>query len=207
MIHGLHSSTAINWMPSGIFADLAGDHQVIALDLPGHGQSDKPEDEKAYGTQIVADIVALLDHMQIRQAHIVGYSLGGIIAVKLLAMHPDRVSSATIGGMGWLREGSRQQHTWEQLPGRKGSRTPPALIHSVSKLAVSEQELKSIRVPVEIVVGDRDPVKRMYVDPLRPVRPDWPVIEIASAGHISCVMSQDFRAAVVDWVRKQSTKQ
>ncbi|HEY4309607.1 MAG TPA: alpha/beta fold hydrolase [Pirellulales bacterium] len=204
LIHGLHSSAKLNWMGPGIFADLARDHQVIALDLPGHGQSDKPADEKAYGVQVVKDVVALLDHLKIRQAHIVGYSLGGMIAVKMMAMYPDRVISATVGGMGWLREGSRLQQTWERMPGRGTSRTPPEFIHSMGKLAVTEAELKAIKIPTEVIVGQRDPVLRLYVTPLRAARPDWPVVEIENAGHISCVMKPEFREAVGKWVRKQT---
>lgn len=70
------------------------DYQVIALDLPGHRQSDEPEDQDAYGTQMVEDIIQLLDHLKIKKAHIVGYSMGGMITVKLLANHQDRVLSA-----------------------------------------------------------------------------------------------------------------
>jgi len=206
LIHGLHSSAAMNWMINGVFADLAKDHQVIALDLPGHGQSDKPPDEQAYGTQIVADVVALLDHLDINRAHIVGYSLGGMVAVKLLATYPERTLSGTLGGMGWLREGSRLQRIWEQIPAREGARTPPEFIRTIGQLAVTDEELKRIDVPVEIVIGERDPVKRMYVTPLRPVRPDWPVVEIDGAGHINCVAKPQFHHALTDWVRKQTKK-
>jgi pimeloyl-ACP methyl ester carboxylesterase len=206
LIHGLHSSAAVNWMINGVLADLAKDHRVIALDLPGHGQSDKPADEKAYGRQIVADIVALMDQLQIKKAHIVGCSLGGMIAVKFLVMHPDRAFSGTIGGMGWLREGSRLARIWEQMPVREGSRTPTALIRTIGQFGVTEQDLRAIDVPVEVVVGANDPVERMYVAPLRPVRPDWPVIEIEEAGHMNCVVKPEFRGAIADWVRKQSRK-
>ena len=41
--------------------------------------------------------------------------------------------------------------------------------------AVTEAEVKGIKVPAEVIVGDRDPVKRMYVEPLERIRPDWPV--------------------------------
>ncbi len=135
LIHGLHSSASVNWMAVGVFAELAKDHQVIALDLPGHGQSDKPNDGKAYGVQLVKDIVVLLDHLQIKQAHFVGYSLGGMIAVKLLVMYPERALSGTIGGMGWLREGSPLQRVWEQMPGRKGMRTPQVVTHTMGQFA------------------------------------------------------------------------
>ena len=196
----------MNWGANGVMAELAKDHQVIALDLPGHGQSDKPDDEKAYGLQLVADIVALLDHLQIKKAHLVGYSLGGMIAVKFLAMHQDRALSGTIGGMGWLRSGSRLEQVWGQLPGREWSRTPAVMIHSIGALSVSREELAEIHVPVEIVVGTRDPVKRMYVTPLREVRPDWPVIEIEGAGHISCVTRPQFREAIASFRACKQTK-
>src|SRR5262245_46023747 len=56
LIHGLLASAQMNWNLPGVIAELAKDHQVIALDLPGHGQSDKPTDEAAYGLQIVEDV-------------------------------------------------------------------------------------------------------------------------------------------------------
>jgi pimeloyl-ACP methyl ester carboxylesterase len=52
LIHGLYSSGFINWKLTGIVAELAMDHQVITLDLPGHGQSSRPENKEAYGVQM-----------------------------------------------------------------------------------------------------------------------------------------------------------
>ena len=175
---------------------------MIALDLPGHGRSDRPDGEGAYGLQLVEDIVLLLDHQKVVKAHIVGYSLGGMVALKFLALHPDRSLSGTIGGMGWLREGSRLQGLWDRMPAPKGRRTPPAFIRNVGKLAMTEAELKKIEVPVEILIGDRDPVKQMYVLPLEHVRTDWPVVEIKDAGHIDCIIKKQFREELVAWVRK-----
>jgi pimeloyl-ACP methyl ester carboxylesterase len=148
----------------------------------------------------------LLDHLRIDKAHVVGYSLGGMVAMKFVASHPDRVLSAAIGGMGWFRDGSALQKLWEQMPARPGSRTPPAFIRCVGKLALTEEELKTIDVPVEIFVGGRDPVKRLYVDPLRRKRKDWPVIEIEDAGHINCIIKKPFRHDLVRWMRTQSGK-
>src|SRR4029077_16048978 len=52
------------------------------------------------------DSVRLLDHLQIKKAHIVGYSMGGVITAKLLVTHPDRMLTATLGGHGGIKEGS-----------------------------------------------------------------------------------------------------
>jgi pimeloyl-ACP methyl ester carboxylesterase len=207
LIHALHSSSDINWRLTGVIRDLARDHQVISLDLPGHGRSDKPEDEAAYGIQMVDDIVLLLDLLKVEKAHVVGYSAGGIVALKLLAKHPDRTLSGTIGGMGWLREGSPIQKFWEQMPVRNGSRATAEFMHGIGKLALSEKELKSIKVPVEILIGDRDPVKRLYVTPLQGKRRDWPVIEILDAGHVNCIVKKTFREEIGKWVRKNTKRE
>jgi pimeloyl-ACP methyl ester carboxylesterase len=200
LIHGLYASAALNWQRPGIFAALAADHDVIALDLPGHGLSDKPDDAAAYGMQMVEDVVLLLDRLNIRRAHIIGYSLGGMVALKFMVEHPDRVRSGTLGGMGWLREGSGLQKIWEHMSGRAFSSTPGVCVSSIAKLALTEDELKAVQAPVEILIGDRDPVEKLYVAPLLSVRSDWPVIEIKGAGHITCVMKPQFTDELVKWI-------
>jgi pimeloyl-ACP methyl ester carboxylesterase len=49
------------------------------------------------------DALRLMDHLNIKKAHILGYSLGGAITEYLLVNHPDRFITATIGGMGWVK--------------------------------------------------------------------------------------------------------
>lgn len=192
LIHGLDSSARINWEMPGTIDALAKDHLVIALDLPGYGMSDKPVEASAYGRQWVEDVILLLDRLKIQQAHIVGYSMGGMVALKLIAEHPDRVLSGTLGGMGWLREGSFLQRIWAHM------RSVSA--RGVSELALTEDELKSIRVPVEILVGDRDPMRELYVVPLQKVRSDWNVIEIQSAGHLNCIFKKQFIDEIEKWL-------
>src|SRR5262249_20076443 len=148
------------------------------------------------------DVVLLLDHLKIKKAHVVGYSLGGMVTVKLLTTHPDRVASALVGGMGWFRDGSALQKVWDVIPAR-GVITPPAFVRSVGKLAVTEDELKKIAVPVEVIVGDRDPIKGLFVEPLKGVRKDWPVVEIKEAGHLTCPFKDQFKEEVAAWLKKQ----
>ena len=193
LIHGLYSSAKMNWEMPGITAELAKRYRVIALDCRGHGLSDKPEEEGKYGPEMAQDVVRLMDHLKISKAHVVGYSMGGMITMKLLTMHPDRVSSAVLGGMGWLKTDSPLQRFWEVAKGRGKQRVPVACLHGFSELAVTEHEVKAVKVPVTIVVGDRDPCRRMYVEPLRRIRPDWPEHVIAGAGHLNCVAKPAFK--------------
>jgi pimeloyl-ACP methyl ester carboxylesterase len=100
LIHGFSVNPMAQWVLPGITAALTRDHQVIAMDCRGHGQSGKPHDPKQYGLEMVEDAVRLLDHLKIKKAHIVGYSMGGFIALRLAASHPDRALTVTSGGAG-----------------------------------------------------------------------------------------------------------
>jgi pimeloyl-ACP methyl ester carboxylesterase len=200
LIHGWLSSAGINWALPGTVALLAKNHQVIALDVRGHGISDKPTKAEAYGPEVVEDIVRLLDHLKIKKAHIVGYSMGGIITAKFLAKHPNRALSGTICGAGWLRDGSLEQKAF--AAGGKDGQPVGLCFKGLAKLALTEKEIKSIRVPVALIIGDKDGLKKLYVDPLQKVRKDWKVVEIKDADHISCSFKPQFRQEVAAWLKK-----
>lgn len=107
LIHGYTGTLDRHWINPGVFADLARDHRVIAFDCRGHGRSGKPHDAAAYGPEMGLDVVRLLDHLKIPRAHIVGYSMGAIIAGHLLTTHPDRFITATFVG-------HHAVHTWSE---------------------------------------------------------------------------------------------
>jgi pimeloyl-ACP methyl ester carboxylesterase len=200
LIHGLYSSAEVNWERPGIVERLSSKYRVVALDVRGHGRSGKPTEESAYGLQMVNDVISLMNHLNIEKAHIVGYSMGSMIALKLIALSPERAASGTLGGMGWLQEGSALQSFWEGISGRKGSKTPTACVRSIARLALNEGEIKGIRIPIEVIVGDRDPVNRLYVEPLSEIRKDWQVVKIRDAGHLSCVVKPEFREELIKWL-------
>ncbi len=194
LIHGLYSSARINWELPGLVDLLADKYRVIALDNRGHGLSDKPEAEDEYGLKMVRDVLGLMDHLGIERAHMVGYSMGGMILMKLLTIAPERVRSAVIGGMGWFREGSRLQQFWENVPERDRGLTPTACLRGLAELAITEEALRAIETPSVVLVGDRDPVRRLYVEPLLRIRRAWPVRIIPDAGHLDCITKPRFAA-------------
>jgi pimeloyl-ACP methyl ester carboxylesterase len=204
LIHGWLSSAGVNWTLPGTTELLAKDYQVIALDVRGHGLSDKPLKEEAYGPELVEDVVRLLDHLKIKKAHIVGYSMGGIIAANFMAKHPDRVLSGTLGGMGWLQKDGLGEMGFANLGKNNPKPDAPGLcFRSLAKLSLTEDELKSIQVPVTVLVGAQDDlIKKLYVEPLQKVRKDWRVVEIKDANHLTCVVQKQFREEIAAELKK-----
>lgn len=115
LVHGFAVNIPVQWAGPGVIAALAKDYRVIAFDIRGHGKSGKPYDADAYGVNMVEDAIRLLDHLKIDKAHVVGYSMGAWITLKLITTHPDRVHSAVLGGAGWLREGDENWKLGEEL--------------------------------------------------------------------------------------------
>lgn len=105
LVHGFSASAETNWVLPGVFEGLAKDFRVIAIDNRGHGKSGKPHDPAVYGDEMARDVIRLLDHLKIDQAHIVGYSMGGFLTMRLLTLAPERFASAVIGGAGWRPPG------------------------------------------------------------------------------------------------------
>ena len=104
-MHGLTGTLDRHFIANGVYATLAKDHRAIAVDLRGHGKSDKPHQPDAYGEEMARDVVRLLDHLKIQRAHVLGYSLGAMIAARLATIHPDRVASLVYVASLPLREG------------------------------------------------------------------------------------------------------
>lgn len=97
LIHGYTGTAEGNWFTNGIADALAKNHMVVALDCRNHGLSDKPQ---PHGSGRAEDVVELIDHLKIKKAHFHGYSMGGGIVARLLALIPDRMITASFGGSG-----------------------------------------------------------------------------------------------------------
>ncbi len=102
LVHGFASSLEGNWRRPGIFDALVkSGRRVVALDCRGHGQSGKPHDPQAYADNAMAkDVLALMDHLGIETADLMGYSMGGIISATLLTTRPERFRSVILAGIG-----------------------------------------------------------------------------------------------------------
>ncbi len=114
LLHG-HSFDRRMWDPQ--FADLAKSYRVIRYDLRGYGLADDPVEGRAFSH--AGDLAALLDQLGIARAHVVGLSLGAFVAADFLALHPERLLSATLAsGTVYTGPGSGEALHGERLAAR-----------------------------------------------------------------------------------------
>jgi pimeloyl-ACP methyl ester carboxylesterase len=96
--HG-YSDSMQTWYELGYVDALKRAHLVILVDARGHGASDKPHDTSAYAKdRQAADVVGVLDELQIQRANYWGYSMGGRIGFALAQYAPERFRCFVLGG-------------------------------------------------------------------------------------------------------------
>jgi pimeloyl-ACP methyl ester carboxylesterase len=102
-IHGL-GATKASLLPT--VAGLAGSFRVIAVDLPGFGDSDKPLGAPYDARFFARSIIALLDALELDRAHLVGNSLGGRVALEVGLHAPSRVRRLGLlaASVAWRKE-------------------------------------------------------------------------------------------------------
>jgi pimeloyl-ACP methyl ester carboxylesterase len=101
LVHGWGISSRRNWVGTGWAAALEPLRRVVLLDVRGHGKSEKPRVQKAYGVHAMSeDVIQVMDDLDIETADLFGYSMGAFIGAALLGAHPDRFTSMILGGIG-----------------------------------------------------------------------------------------------------------
>ena len=90
LLHGGMMTVELNF--AGLIPTLAQRHQVIGVELQGHGRT-ADIDRAITPAALADDVVALLDHLGIDRAHVLGHSMGAAVALELAVSHPDRVLS------------------------------------------------------------------------------------------------------------------
>ena len=102
LIHGFASNLRVNWGSTGWIDTLidAG-RRVIAMDVRGHGESEKLYDPEQYRVEFMArDAANLIRYLGLRRADVMGYSMGARITAFLAARSPETVRAAILGGLG-----------------------------------------------------------------------------------------------------------
>lgn len=224
LIHGFASNHAVNWVNTLWTKTLThAGYRVIALDNRGHGASGKRYDPAAYSSDIMAqDARRLLDHLDIGQAHVMGYSMGARITAHLALREPARVRSALLGGLGiHLVEGvglpmsiaeAMEAPSLSDLTDpmqcmfrafaeatRSDLKALAACIRG-SRQVLTPEEVGRIQVPVLVSVGTRDTIAG---DPhaLAALMPNARAFDIEGRDHNLAVGDRSHKEAVLDFLR------
>ena len=94
---------------------LARKHRVIALDLRGFGQSSKFGDVAQYGNKMADDVARLIEHLQLGRTHLIGHSIGALLAANVGVTYPDRVASLSLLAGTFFRDSAtfaRMSNQW-----------------------------------------------------------------------------------------------
>lgn len=217
LLHGW-AVDARMWTP--LARALTPEFRVLALDLRGHGLSDKPHDPEAYGPEMAKDALRLLDHLGLPKVHLVGYSLGAVLAGWLVAEHPERFLSVVFAGgapvLDWDPRDIAEQDAflgrfwetpWLRLAAPLlGLGDPEALglaYRSLRTVRADRERLRAYGGPVLFLYGSRDwPSTLRYVEAARPLLPQAEVRVLPGADHLSAPSHPAFAQAILDFLRR-----
>ncbi|WP_315705084.1 MULTISPECIES: alpha/beta hydrolase [unclassified Bradyrhizobium] len=226
LVHGFASSKNVNWVYPTWVSDLRKDgRRVIALDNRGHGDSTKLYEPAQYSiAEMASDVTALLDHLGIASADIMGYSLGGRIAGHIALTAPPRVRSAIFGGIGMamIEGGGPGENVAAALEapslddvtdpvGRtfrafadqtRSDRLALAACMRGSRGLMSREDAGRIDVPVLIAVGTADEVAGS-APALGALIPGADVLEIPNRDHMRAVGDKVYKAGVIDFLSRR----
>jgi len=194
LIHGFTGRLDV-WSQFGVQGELAKAFRVIALDCRGHGESGKPHDPEKYGAEMAEDVIRLLDHLGIKKAHLVGYSMGARLTGYLLANRPERLITATLGASpprlssADQEERARRYIAWIEERARMADASDgqdyealAAIPRSWPKQVVRESQLSATTVPTLTIVGSEDP-RLSGMNALKVVMPALELVVIDGATH------------------------
>jgi pimeloyl-ACP methyl ester carboxylesterase len=224
LVHGFASSRAINWKWTSWYDTLikAG-RQVIAFDVRGHGESDKPHEHRAYDEgELAADVVRLLDHLGLARADVMGYSMGGYITLRVLHDNPERVRRAIVAGVGDNYYGRGRLETDEIAAGLRAKSAADvvgavpktfrvfaeqgkndlealALCMTRERHSFTAEEFAGLRVPVLIVVGDKDVVTGPPTS-LADAVPGSRVVLVPGRDHMTSVGDKVYKEAALSFL-------
>jgi pimeloyl-ACP methyl ester carboxylesterase len=220
LVHGFASDYRLNWVGSRWQETLtAAGFKVIGIDCRGHGHSDKPHDEAAYGVELMAgDVIGVLDDLGIVEAAYLGYSMGARIGLQVTLGRPQRVTRAVLGGIGStgaidhaqeiakaFRSGEPNDDPIVQSFYRFASARPTNDMQALAACIVGLKAdahpdgLAMIRTPILIVVGDRDDIATGAPE-LVELIPSARLVTIANRDHMSAVPAGEFKRAALEFL-------
>jgi pimeloyl-ACP methyl ester carboxylesterase len=182
LLHGAFMTITSNW--DGWIGELAKTRKVIAVEMQGHGRTaDIPREIN--NENLADDVAALLTYLKLSRADLIGYSMGGGVAMTVAVRHPDQVGRVVVISSTFRRDGMVQEGldailklTGEDFKGspieaeyKRLSPTPDHFSefvrHVVAGFAkgndLSAEQLQSTTAPMFFIHGDADGIRLEHI--------------------------------------------
>jgi pimeloyl-ACP methyl ester carboxylesterase len=206
----------------GLIPGLAARRQVIGTELQGHGRTADIERDIELG-YLAADVAALLDHLGIDQADVLGFSLGGGVAMQLALGHPDRVGRVIVASVSYAGDGFHEEIT-DPARHATSTRMPTAadfqqMQESYARLAPdpghfeafaakasqaagnlkgwTPAELGGITAPMLLVFGDHDFIRLEHAVEMHGLIPGAQLAVLPGATHMGVMRRTDLMLPLV----------
>lgn len=229
LVHGWGADTQSNWVDTGWIDALKKHRALVAIDVRGHGRSDKPQALDPYSYAAMSrDVLVVMDALKIKKADFMGYSMGSFMGAYLLGHHPERFTSMILGGIGDETERSAAQGSAIaralRAPDLAGIDDPAgqsirrfvesnpnndlaSLAFSALKmwpegypLKVAGAKIRLADFPVLIVNGEQDHPYVDSADKFAAALPDARHLKLSDCDHLSAVINDQFKKIVIDFL-------
>ena len=182
LLHGSFMTITNNW--PDMIAGLSKSRQVIAVEMQGHGRTADIDRDFSF-EQLADDIAALLDHLKIKRADVLGYSMGGGVAMQVAIRHPEKVRkvvsiSAVFRHDGWVKEalamfpqldaamfkGSPIETEYKKLsptPDKFATFVKRVIQMDIKPYDFGAAKLKATKAPMFFIHGDSDGVRLDHI--------------------------------------------
>jgi len=227
LVHGFASSKNVNWVyPTWVSELKKHGKRVIALDHRGHGESSKLYDPEDYHIGTMAgDVRALMAHLKIERADMMGYSMGARITALLAEKNPELLRSAIIAGLGigLINGGGPGENVARALEapsiddvtdpvGRtfrtfadqtRSDRLALAACMRGSRRLMTREEATKITVPTLIAVGTTDEIAGSARE-LQQVITGSEVLDIPNRDHMRAVGDRVYKEGVLAFLSRRA---
>lgn len=225
LIHGFASTHHVNWVSPGWVKTLTdAGYRTIAIDNRGHGASTKSYEPADYApAKMAGDAAALLRHLGIERAHVMGYSMGARIAAFLALEEPAAVATLVFGGLGsGMVDGVGD---WDPIASALLADDPATVTHprgrafrafadqtrsdrralaaciSTSRQELTEGDMHRIDQPALVAVGTKDDIGGSP-ETLAAMMPNAEAFSIEGRDHMLAVGDRSFKARVLEFLAK-----
>ena len=186
--------------------------RLVLMDTRGQGQSTGGDGELNFSV-FAADLLALMDHLQIAKAHLLGFSDGGNLALTFALAHPERVQSLILNGAN-LEPGGVKLST--QLPivlgygccrllspfSRKARQNGAVLGLMVNHPHIPPQALATLTMPALVIVGERDMIRDRHSQLIARSLPNAQFVRITGGDHFCAAKCPEvFNHAVLSFLQ------